>query len=228
MMQRRSFLQSLAAALATPVLGCSALRLSVPTIQWNQWVDPLAMRYNLAKPFVMNGFTYATDGRKLIRTLGDCELVDAEKSKRPDISVLPWDLFDSGGWRDLKFSNDHCESECITCNKCCGLGRIGNDLVWDDDEGDDLFWDNKTGWKGGVECELCQGSGGIDCGFCYLVDGWNFDPGILQPVVNLGNVEYKLDSHPDYASGITGFSAVMLFRCEDVQGFVAGRTARRP
>jgi len=216
----------MAAAFASTTIGTCAAKPATPQINWNQWVDPSVTRLNLANPFTLDGFTYATDGRKLIRLQCDSKNETQANLKIPNVHQLPWDSFDSGGWKSLKYDKAKAKSEFVMCCQCCGLGRIGSDLAWKDNgDSDALFWDGKTGWIGGTECERCTGEGWLDSDFVNTIDGYCFDPGLMQPILNLGNVEYKLETNPDCIdrSSQKEKTVAMLFRFDSGIGLLAGR-----
>ena len=127
-MLRRSFMQSFAAAFALPAISTVANCYGVRQFDFAPWVDRYTSRFDLSKPFDWNDMTIATDGRKLIcvSKLSSVE-VDGKRAL-PRVGHLPWDNFESGGWKrfECERRKPNPASNGSTCEQCLGLGWLGN------------------------------------------------------------------------------------------------------
>ena len=185
---RRSFMAAMAASFSLPALSI-ADKLYTPTLDLNPWLTFEDSRYDLSKPWDVGGRTVATDGRRLIR-VGLLESAKADGDRIvPQFNNLPWDAFQSGGWKKLPSGLvGGCED--VSCGECLGIGWIGNTrygkfsvrdvpesyrkawmedhdayVMFNDDSqmttwlNDKLERWDNTGWHGDHMCERCNGSG---------------------------------------------------------------------
>lgn len=220
MISRRSFVQSLAAAMATPTIGL-AFTPTKPQIRWDLFTDDIAMRWDLSAPWVVNNSTFATDGRALISAIG-CDGDTGEGRKVPSLHMLPWDDFDKAEWKSSRSLNRVAtNSEDMVCTDCFGFGVIGartkckcGDMVVDEDgkpvlnhkewifsdvDAEDFGFDEpicrrcqNTGYIGNI-CQRCKGSGYVsDDVYRWQLDGMTFCPGLLGKFQTLGDFDCLL------------------------------------
>jgi hypothetical protein len=123
-LSRRSFIGAMTAALSMPSLSI-AEKLYDPKIDLNPWLCFEDSRYDLSKPWDVGGRSIATDSRRLIRVgLLDSAKADGDRVV-PEFNYLPWDAFQSGGWKKLR-SGVVAGSKDVCCGECLGIGWIGN------------------------------------------------------------------------------------------------------
>lgn len=200
-MQRRTFMQSLATAFATPAIGL-AFRPSKPTIRWDLFTDEIACRYDLSAPWVVGDSTFATDGRALISAKG-CDGETGENRRIPSLHGLPWDDFDGTGWKSSRELIRVATAEReMKCPECYGFGVIGQrtkcscdeSTVFIEVDGKTVF--NRADWlieqleddpdffESDPICRKCRNSGyaGTHCARCkgdgYVKDDiyrWQLD-----------------------------------------------------
>lgn len=95
-------------------------------------------RYDMHRPFVLNGYVYATDGRIVVRTEMP-DTPDTEHIKVAPVESQPWtpDLYESQALPHVEISGpipqptcDQCEGvgvwEGFPCPNCDGEGRYEN------------------------------------------------------------------------------------------------------
>lgn len=122
---RRSFMEAMAACFTLPALSI-ADKLYTPTLDLNPWLCFEDSRYDLSKPWDVGGRSIATDGRRLIRVgLLDSSQADGDRIV-PEFNNLPWDAFESGGWKNLPNPIYHSGDGDVSCGECLGIGWIGN------------------------------------------------------------------------------------------------------
>ncbi len=219
------------------------------------WVDHYSKRFDLSKPFDFNGFSIATDGRKLIRVpvMQSSELDGSRKT--PDASHLPWDGFDDGGWKPFSKQRIKPKNTGTYCEQCCGIGWIGKtewkefDVrttpepyrkryehdCWIDSEcfNQDEFskylerhgW-KTTDWIGEKMCDQCVGSGWNVEGCEYQIDGQRFDSGFISAIERLGSFETRLEDYGIKQYGEPETVKLLLFRGDGFDGMVMPRNDR--
>ena len=103
-MQRRAFIQSIAAALFAPtaLLQIKPDKPLDPETILSHFVDDVdCSRYEITEPFPIGGLVYATDVRAIIR----CELFtvkdDGEPKRRPDVERLWTDCWQPAKWESF-------------------------------------------------------------------------------------------------------------------------------
>lgn len=113
-------------------------------------------RYDLGKPFVQNGWRYATDIRRIavrVPAPGEPETPIPENKRRPRMSdVFPPLLADPGDWQPWP----HVDP----CSICVGTGEVDCTNCG----GDGIC--NQCKCKGEHECNECDGEGSIACERC--------------------------------------------------------------
>jgi hypothetical protein len=249
---------SMAAALALPSLSI-AEKLYDPKIDLNPWLCFEDSRYDLSKPWDVEGRSIATDGRRLIR-VGLIESAKADGDRIvPQFNNLPWDAFESGGWRKLPNElTGGCDD--VSCPECLGIGWIGNtrwgtfsvrdvpepyrkswmeyqeEYAMHDDERSMIAWLNRnptrwnnTGWHGDHMCQRCNGTGWLDEGEVYIVEGVPYDAGYINAAKVFGDIEYRQE---DYTPAVgykygSDVSKLMLFRGDGFDGMIMPRWGTR-
>lgn len=251
---RRSFMQSMAAMLALPSVSTFAADYGSKTYDFSPWVCNYTCRFDLSKPFDWNGYSIATDGRKLIRVPMVGSVCGTTLRKTPNVEFLPWETFKSNGWKPYKEHRVALDES--TCEKCLGIGWIGNtewkefdvrtapeiyrqrfmqNMMWDLelDRYQELteHLDKKLGWMhtdwvGSSLCDLCNGSGTEEDGTGILIDGSRYDGGYIAAIRRLGDFETKLEDYEIRGySGMTEVHKLLLFRGDGFDGVVMPRVS---
>lgn len=188
-MQRRTFLQSVAAAMASTVTGRLPAADVPLSIDYSRFTDYEPVRYDLDTPWSHEGVTYATDSRILISHAG--EFSGDGGGRFPDVGKLWWDEFDIRGWKPFPMRQRRLDFTGqspypFACPECRGRGRVGRDVAecqkcagcYDEYFGDDAKQDGEwydmhgnshpsltlcpdctRGATGGILCGYCSGSG---------------------------------------------------------------------
>jgi hypothetical protein len=132
---------------------------------------PHTTRYHLDRPFGIDDWTYATDGRIAVRTQMVLPAADGLERRYPNLRSLPWDRGAKWHkWPKQKWWRlDDGESDW--CPYCAGLGLVGDDVVicWECGGAGEVCVDEDCigrcpqcrGRKcaGGSRCHYCQGKG---------------------------------------------------------------------
>ena len=194
---RRSFVAAMAAAFSTTVMA-GGIVLRRPQVKWDYFTDLDAVRFDLATPWRVGQSTVATDGRILFSAYGYADCATAESSKRPDLSILPWDQFDSAGWSDSSLIGKSGDIAVETgCPDCMGTGFIGNThkVLADCEFGDK--WRIER-WRGDAPCTRCEGLGWCDRAdnAAPLADagGVSFNPAYIARIKSMGDFDWKIDN----------------------------------
>lgn len=222
-MNRRTFMQSVAAAFASPILSRIAPVAVYREIDWSLFVDAMPRksdRFDLASPFVQNGLRIATEARLLIAAPD--ESGDGESRARvPDCSVLPWREFDSAGWSRLTEQTRILidQQYPYECPSCFGKGSFGNvrqcDANHDDFEECRLCCN--TQFVGDYPCEECGGRGEVYQGIAE-VGGCYFEEAKLARIRTIGDVDVRIARQRKEDGGM----ALLLFqRGDGARGFLA-------
>lgn len=189
-MQRRSFLQTAAAAaLAPTILGLPKQK---PTIDLMPFCSGVSMRYDLRQPFsqqLESSHIYACDGFVGIRVPGSPIDLGAAR-KLPNAAALGWG--EGSRWRPLSaaarrvHSND--DTACPTCN---WRGRVGPGVeecgCWDAEFCTEC---HQSGYVGGSQCPECGGSGKVN--FQFMIGDRRFAPRYIEIIRALADVEVAL------------------------------------
>lgn len=251
MTTRRSFLQSMAAMFALPSVAVFSADYGIKKYDFAPWVDAYSTRFDLSKPFDWNGFTIATDGRKLIRVpMVESSTADNPR-KAPNVEGLPWDTFNSDGWKP--FDPYRVPMKEATCANCCGIGWVGNpewrqfdvrtapevyqrrfihetcmDLELEDYTEARMELDKRIGWMttawvGSALCDVCDGSGHDEFGFGIKIDDARYDGGYIAAIQRLGDFETKLEDYETNCYGKMETHKLLLFRGNGFDGMVMPR-----
>ena len=255
MQNRRSFMASMAAALALPSLSI-AEKIYDPKIDLNPWLCFEESRYDLSKPWDVGGGSIATDGCRLIRVgLLDSSQSDGDRVV-PEFNNLPWDAFESGRWKKLPNPIYYSGAEDVSCGDCLGIGWIGNTRwgkfsvrdtpesfrkAWMEDHvmfneasqmttwlnNNPEHWNN-TGWHGDHLCERCNGSGWLDNGEVLVVGGSPYDLGYINAALKFGDIEYRQEDYEPSGQrrGSSQICQLMLFRGDGFDGMIMPRWGR--
>ncbi len=236
-MNRRSFLQSLAALSGSVAIGIRPGAESIgkkSLIDYSLFCDdPLAPtpRFNLLDPFSVGEHVYASDCRILVRHPG---VLTGEASGRvPDVSQLWWEEFDSPGWGSLhqaEYVYGKPGHVMALCGVCLGRGVVGKVFRC---TAEDCEFDREVGhgcphcvngWVG-AKC-TASGCRKGDVEFREIIGGSLFCPSYMSRVRSLGNIEYRIIRKSDGV--VHGPTDVMLFRGEGgVQGFLCGMDPKK-
>lgn len=111
------------------------------TINLQAWCGD-SNRFDLSKPFVLRGFLYATDGRRIIRIpSGEPDTVTDKRFPLAYeiFSPMPSNASLYQPWPEANYSE--CERECLECK---GKGRINTH-----------------------PCTYCEGEGEVECETCH-------------------------------------------------------------
>lgn len=232
MQTRRSFLQSMAAALSVAVIGTKPNLSAIerPAIDYSLFTDGETARYDLSSPWSIDGAVYATNSRILVTHPG--EWSGDGKARVPNVGGLPWDEFDACGWSPLGKLNRVEASGCGQCVACRGVGVIGSNLSeCDECLGSGTFyppnyeWTGRSrpcrkcvyGYLGGVKCGACD-NGRVD--FVEELHGFEYDPLYIAAIRTLGPVDVRAIEDTDKYGRRGG---MLLFRgAGDVRGMLMG------
>ena len=223
-MNRRSFLQSIGAAMSAVALGARFTPDS-PSIDYRLFTGGDG-RYDLSSPFSVGGTVYATDGKVLVAHSGNV-VSDAADRRVPDVSKLWWDEFDSGGFSHLRPIREKYPAQA-ECEACFGVGRTGNFVecqCFHADPETGVCLDCKdSGFRGGIECPVCDGTSCVQEDYCYEIDGEPFAPHMLARIKTLGDLEVKvLHEYPEYSTGHRQRHGIALFRGDHgIRGMLMG------
>lgn len=176
--------------------------------------DPDVGRYDLSRPFLQEGLTYATDGHICVRTgLIDAPPEDSEERRLPKAAGLSWWEGQLQGWQSLDGARRVSVGVSMACPTCFGKGRVGKGVKpcakcegegWYTYFDDDGFAEYEkrcpdcetTGYIGGIVCGECQGSGLVDYAY-KLAGGWIVAPIYVAKLRTLGAVDYAVDGGPE-------------------------------
>jgi hypothetical protein len=244
-------MQSMAAMFALPSVSTFASDYGAKQYDFAPWVCNYSTRFNLSKPFDWNGYSIATDGRKLVRVPMVESVCGTNLQRTPNVSGLPWETFQSGGWKPYK--EHRVAQDETTCEACLGIGWIGNpewrefDLrsapeVYQRRILRDMMWDYElesvhevvaelnrrvgwmhTDWVGENMCEACNGSGTNEDGVAIEIDGCRYDAGFIAAIKKLGDFETKLEDYDNGGSGAKSVHKLLLFRGDGFEGMVMPR-----
>jgi len=215
MITRRSFISALSAAFATSVMAGPSLTLS-SAVNWDYFTDLDAVRYDLSTPWLAHSKTLATDGRILFATNELYPLVDnTAETRKPNLDVLPWDLFDSmNGWQSSEslvrckpvFKDKYCNEQ--PCGNCKGTGRVGLGVVKTRER--DEFGDLYQTWAGGQPCEVCKGEVWTADSFVFKANESKFAAHYVERIKSMGDFDFVMEELP--ARGESNPADAMLFR----------------
>lgn len=244
---RRSFMQSMSAAMAAVVVGRLPASEARTVIDYSRFCDYETVRYNLESPWSHDGVTYASDSRILISHAG--EFSGTGEGRFPDVGSLAWDSLDCRGWKPFPMiqrrideaGKRHTERRCPECR---GLGRIGPDVreclkcdgLYDEYEGPDglpggsyldlngrrhtvnnLCPHCTTGSTGGILCGYCDGTGESFMA-CEQVGGLLFDGWYADSIRTLPEPEYRVIEH-DFSGDKVSILG-LRFGAENGRGFL--------
>lgn len=231
MQTRRSFMQSMAAALSVAVIGVKP-NLSTferPAIDYSLFTDKETARYDLTSPWSIDGNIYATNSRIIVTHPG--EWSGDGKARVPNVGVLPWREFDSLGWSPLGKAKCVEAIGCGQCAICRGVGVLGSNLIeCDECQGSGTFYPDNYEWTGrsrpcpkcvygyigGVKCSACD-QGYTD--FVEEIGGYNFDPLWIFAIRTLGPVDIHILG--DIESPYERVGGMLFFRGDgDVRGML--------
>lgn len=178
---------AMAAAFGAAVTGSGIILPSSPKwrpIDYSLFCGHSSPRFDLSTPFALGEQEFAANYYMLISHDAIHEADTRADRKLPDVSHLPWDKFDCGGWKPWPTTPSYCKKQWYgtwECPTCFGRGRIGENVCkcpeckgdpWDYcgpksrkplGDTDDGPWcavcNNKTGWIGGAQCPQCDGEG---------------------------------------------------------------------
>lgn len=181
--------------------------------------DPTVSRYALATPWRVEGFIYATDGRRIARIIDDGREFQVQEGRRPDGPGLFRDNPPpADGWGPLvplpeckckvgEFVEKcgHCIGGKSRCGECNGKGVATCDMGHQHD------CDNCDG-KGEYKCEECDGEGketiAHECKCQSVIGGLKFNAAVLRPFYGIAGVQFSVDVR----------NMQMHFRAEGFQG----------
>jgi hypothetical protein len=142
---RRNFLGGISAIAAGTLVPTLRVRPDLDLHRFvAMWCDPdmVGYRYDLSRPFVVDGMSYGTDSRAIGRIItSETDTDQSEKRRLPDVLTV-WDRLwkERGRWRPLPNTRliestapmacPDCEADgsLIECPHCDGLGgHIDND-----------------------------------------------------------------------------------------------------
>lgn len=129
-MRRRSFLQSLGAALATPALASilGPLETARRPIDFAAWTEPNGhSRFAIERPFIQSHHRYATDRCRIIRELCvDADTEDATGLKFPNARGLRWEDLEQLDYQEAPAQRwTKAPGLHSPCPECHPLGLIG-------------------------------------------------------------------------------------------------------
>ena len=198
---RRGFLGGTTALVAGMLVPTLRLRSEVDlhrlVAMWCDQEEAIS-RYSLDLPFVVDGMSYASDGRGMARV----ETLDDDTSdklrKLPD-AIACYDRFwrDSGRWQRLPEENliRHPSCRCVPCPQC----REDGSLIECPQCFEGSIELDRSPWIDA--CPLCKGCGELSNGACEVCSGTTYgDYETLQPIGDqLFDVYYvhKLVAIPD-------------------------------
>lgn len=235
MQTRRSFLQSVAAALSVAVVGVKPNLSAIerPVIDYSLFADNDGdvFRYDVRSPFNIDGSIYATDCRIIVSHPG--EWTGEEKARVPNIGSLQWSEFDSPGWSSLGTPKLTESQDAGTCAVCRGRGVLpvkpSSLSECDECQGSGTYYPPSfditgisrpcpkcvSGYRGGVKCSACN-SGYVD--FLERVGNWDFNPKYMASVRSLGAVDVRVIDAETFLEHPYG---MLLFRgAGDVRGML--------
>lgn len=226
-MNRRSFLSSLAAAMATPVLAHTAIADTTQTIDWKLFTaadNSIRSRFDLTTPWTSGGKAYASDAMVMISCDGS-GVETGPSSKRPDIAACDWYRFDEAGWQPSQFIRRAVKSDILMCPNCVrdhlhfehrmAVTPIdfSKTSVWD--ELDEEFYDPARVFPG---CSHCK-EGYMDGGYVLQFGDSIFDPALIKRFELTGEFEIKPEEHCLLVRGDGWRGAVMSLIPENFKDF---------
>ena len=196
-MNRRSFMQSVAAAFAAPVLSRIHLPVQYREIDWELFCDYESGYYDLTSPFSQLGCRAATDS-KILLAMPDDTYDDGPTRKLPNLSCLPWDEFETGGWSPLpaQTRSSWVDTVDMNCPECFGRGGFGNTRRCPA-YADDTEWDDpcqtccRSGWLYDRACDACKGTGST-YQWMARVNGVCFDESYINRIRSIGDTDVKI------------------------------------
>lgn len=231
---RRSFLQSMAAAMSVAVVGVhrSAAEPSPPVIDYSLFTDRETTRYDLSAPWSKDGAIYATNSRILVTHPGEWN--GDGTGRVPNVGVLPWGEFDARGWSPLGKTKRVEADGCGYCFVCRGVGVLGSNLTecgecfgTGEDYPENYEWTGCSrpcskcvlGYLGGVKCAACE-NGRVD--YVEELGGYEYDPLWIAAIRTLGPVDVHAIEDTDKYGRVCG---MLLFRgAGGVRGMLMGMT----
>lgn len=217
--QRRSFLQSVAAAFACAVTGVPVVPRQAQAINWDLFTalpEYMTRNYDLQRPWSFERLTVASDARVLLTVAGES---DGDGTARvPDLSHLPWGEFDSGGWQPMGERKFISVSPMDTgmCDACGGTRWVDLHAVRHVPMTDPAYWEEDLCYSGGTRCARCAGD---DLHIREVVGGVEFCPAYQTRIRTLGPLDWRMS---EFTHG-----NIMLFRSDVVRGFVMPMTPRK-
>lgn len=207
MLSRRSFVKSLTAAMSAVAAGFPGH--SRNNITWEFFTDGWqGVRYQLQDPWSIKDRIYATDGRILISDFGFQDSLEPLDRSLPDLSLLRWDEFNSGGWKPSSTLINGCEAEEAMCPDCMGLERIAKSPEFNFVR--DEWGDVTRKIVNGIVCPRCNGDGWVEQEPLIEADGMTYSPGYVARIKTLGDFDYKVIDDGIHDNG--HLAAPMLFR----------------
>lgn len=187
---RRSFIAALGAAFSTSVLA-GPCAMSRPSVNWELFTCLEYIRFDIGTPWKLHESTVGTDGRILLSVDGYVDAVGDAETRRPDLSMIPWDSFDSAGWKSSRDIQPGKEHEGM-CPNCMGTSRIGSGVIRVVSRGldpRDLDYD----WEGGEPCDGCGGEGWKLKTPSLVADGTFLQAGYINRIKTMGDFDWKID-----------------------------------
>jgi len=216
----------MSAAFAATSLGVTFKTLK-PLIRYDLFTDPWTTRFDLNAPFGIDDMIYATDCKILISHPGRDDR-GTEDRRVPKVGNLPWNEFDSSGWKplgspDLVVRTDHYRDNGHCCSVCFGLGRVGSNVVrcpdchgrseWVDEDANEVF-DGcekcRVGYVGGPICTHCERGwvNGPTIEERIIGSPRRFGTGMMARIRTLGDLEYRVVE----GEGANDETSLLLFR----------------
>lgn len=225
MQNRRSFLQSMAAAMSVAVVGVKPGPAAIerPVIDYSLFVDndDYIGRYDVSSPWSVDGSIYATDCRIVVTHPG--EWSGGGDARVPNAQRLQWGEFESAGWSPLGSTVQVKSEGGAACGICRGRGVLGGNLVeCDECQGSGTFYPHHYEYSGKtMPCRKCVLGylGGVKCGACNNgqldwreeIGGYEFSPHYIAAIRTLGPVDTRI-----ITTGADSFKGrdhgVLLFR----------------
>lgn len=141
-------------------------------IDWKRFcIEPgCTLRYDIDKPWVYDGYKYATDGRAMIRSA--CSEPDTTEGRFPDVTAFPWAK--DGDF--IPWPAPLEEQEACVC--CMGHGKI-----FDEDEFGNTLPSGET-------CRICKGNKAVNYPRRTSMNGRLFNQPCMVLVSTLPGVFY--------------------------------------
>lgn len=197
--------------------------------------DEPTRRYDMTVPHVIDRWQYYTNGKICVRV--PCGLPDTDKEKRPGFDgIMP--MFDFSDTKTVHFEAPTTKS----CKRCKGLGSV-RQLECSDCDGTGIvttFSDYGIEYEN--ECRHCGETGYLECPdesakicpSCHGtkhsndesvdIDGYPFDPVLVQLVLNLNPTETNLLEKARDTPYSQDRYAILGFKFDGGEGVLMGRT----